>query len=42
MIDVQLISKIREEQKFDSLEDLQTQIKLDVSTAKAVNQKTRQ
>ena len=40
-IDVQLLSKIREEQKFASLEDLQTQIQLDVRAAKAVFQKTR-
>ena len=41
-MDVQLLSKIREEQKFDSLDDLQAQIELDVAAARAICQKTRE
>ncbi len=39
---VQLLSKIRDEKKFASLEDLQTQIKLDVAAARAICQKARE
>ena len=41
-MDVQLLRKIREEQKFDSLDDLQAQIELDVATARVICQKTRE